>query len=172
MLKIIIASGVAISALCVAVPADAATLLFQLTGSKDATFQLDSNPTPDSFTSTFIGDQISFNNVAGIFGGTPGVASSISFGTNLINKLDITGTSLGFTQFTGPALFTGPASSPVFAPGTFSLVNFVFGPATLTISQVAVAVPEPSSWAMMLIGFGMLGAAARYRRRKTAISYA
>lgn len=29
------------------------------------------------------------------------------------------------------------------------------------------AVPEPATWAMMLVGFGMVGAAARYRRRKT-----
>ncbi len=37
---------------------------------------------------------------------------------------------------------------------------------------VAGAVPEPATWAMMLIGFGMIGAAARYRRRKTALTYA
>ncbi|GGB30130.1 hypothetical protein GCM10011380_19480 [Sphingomonas metalli] len=35
----------------------------------------------------------------------------------------------------------------------------------------ATAVPEPGTWAMMLLGFGMVGAAARYRRRKLAISY-
>nr|WP_245824451.1 PEPxxWA-CTERM sorting domain-containing protein [Sphingomonas azotifigens] len=33
------------------------------------------------------------------------------------------------------------------------------------------AVPEPITWAMMLVGFGTVGAAVRYRRRKVAIAY-
>lgn len=33
-------------------------------------------------------------------------------------------------------------------------------------------VPEPSTWAMMLVGFGLLSACLRYRRRSTKISYA
>ena len=39
------------------------------------------------------------------------------------------------------------------------------------ISGVAAAVPEPATWAMMLLGFGMVGAASRYRRRKVAVAY-
>ena len=43
---------------------------------------------------------------------------------------------------------------------------------TLTIGTVAnAAVPEPVSWAMMLGGFGLLGAAAR-RRTRRAVTYA
>ena len=34
------------------------------------------------------------------------------------------------------------------------------------------AVPEPATWAMMLIGFAFAGAGLRYRRRQTALSYA
>ncbi|MBD8548326.1 PEPxxWA-CTERM sorting domain-containing protein [Sphingomonas sp. CFBP 8760] len=33
-------------------------------------------------------------------------------------------------------------------------------------------VPEPSTWAMMLVGFGLLSASLRYRRRSTKVSYA
>lgn len=33
-------------------------------------------------------------------------------------------------------------------------------------------VPEPTSWATMLVGFGMMGAAMRYRRRGTKVAYA
>ncbi len=41
------------------------------------------------------------------------------------------------------------------------------------IGQLQVtAVPEPDTWAMMLVGFGMVGAAARYRRRKTVAAIA
>ena len=35
----------------------------------------------------------------------------------------------------------------------------------------AAAVPEPSSWAMMLVGFAMLGAGARYRRPRATVSF-
>jgi hypothetical protein len=34
------------------------------------------------------------------------------------------------------------------------------------------AVPEPATWAMMLVGFGMVGAASRYRRRRTIAAIA
>ena len=38
------------------------------------------------------------------------------------------------------------------------------------VVNVAAAVPEPASWAMMVGGFGMLGAAMR--RRKVNVSFA
>jgi hypothetical protein len=34
----------------------------------------------------------------------------------------------------------------------------------------AAAVPEPATWAMMLLGFGMIGATARFRRRSIKVS--
>jgi hypothetical protein len=34
------------------------------------------------------------------------------------------------------------------------------------------AVPEPSTWALMIGGFGMVGGSMRYRRGKTSISFA
>ena len=37
---------------------------------------------------------------------------------------------------------------------------------------VTSPVPEPATWAMMLVGFGAVGAATRYRRRSTKIAYA
>ena len=35
-----------------------------------------------------------------------------------------------------------------------------------------LAVPEPSSWAMMIAGFGLVGAAFRRRVRSTKVSFA
>lgn len=46
---------------------------------------------------------------------------------------------------------------------------------SFTVEQVAVtppAVPEPASWAMMLLGFGMVSASLRYRRQSTKVAYA
>ena len=153
-----------------AAPASAQALLFELSGSRTATFTLDDS-IPDSFSSSFVGDQIFFNMVAGSFGGTAGTAD-ISFGTNLIADLNIQSSNLGFTQLTLPGdLFTGPASNPTFNTGTFNLSGgFLAGPATLTITQAAVGgVPEPGTWAMMLLGFGGMGVAMRRRRRAGTI---
>jgi hypothetical protein len=42
-----------------------------------------------------------------------------------------------------------------------------------TASEVSAAVPEPANWAMMLIGFGMVGFAMRKRSNvRTTVSYA
>ncbi len=38
--------------------------------------------------------------------------------------------------------------------------------------KFTAAVPEPATWAMMLVGFGMIGATARYRRRKSNVAFA
>lgn len=41
----------------------------------------------------------------------------------------------------------------------------------LTFQPVA-AVPEPATWGMMILGFGMIGGAARSRKTKTTVSFA
>lgn len=38
--------------------------------------------------------------------------------------------------------------------------------------SIAAAVPEPATWAMMLLGFGMIAGVARYRRRSAKVSFA
>jgi len=80
-----LAIAMATAMVVAASPAEAVPLLFDFSGpSGTATFQLDSNPTPD-FSQTFIGsDQFGFNNVVGTFGGVPGTASTVSFGNGNI----------------------------------------------------------------------------------------
>lgn len=46
------------------------------------------------------------------------------------------------------------------------------GTLTLTYDEATGAVPEPATWAMMLVGFGLIGGGARYRRRAVKIAYA
>jgi hypothetical protein len=33
-------------------------------------------------------------------------------------------------------------------------------------------VPEPATWGMMILGFGLVGASMRYRRRATRVTFA
>ena len=170
--QLLLFCSIALSSVVASVPANAQALNFTLSGSRNATFTLDDS-VPDSFTSSFIGDQIFFNNVAGTFGGSAGTGN-ISFGTNLIADLNIQSANLGFTQLSGAdLLFTGAPSNPTFNLGTFNLSGgFTAGPATLTISRAVAAVPEPGTWAMMLFGFGAVGVAVRRRRSTAIVRYA
>lgn len=165
---ILLAYG-AIAATLTAIPAMAAPILFQLSGGKTATFTIDSAAVPDFFSVGAFGNQISFNNVSGIFGGAAGNAA-IGFGTNIFAQLNIGGTALGFTQYGGPDLFTIVNDKPVFNFGTFNLSSITSGPAQITIA--AGAVPEPTTWGMMILGFGMIGGAVRSRKVRTAITFA
>jgi hypothetical protein len=69
----------------------------------------------------------------------------------------------------------GVTVSPLTGQETDAACNPVFGcgtPAVRTITDgtaAAVAVPEPASWAMLLLGVGAIGAVAR-RRRTTAVA--
>jgi hypothetical protein len=75
----------------------------------------------------------------------------------------------GTTHFAvDPAYFTGTTSSPSFLTGSYHLV--LRGPPrdpphyTMTISA-ASPVPEPATWAMMLLGFASIGLAFRRNRK-------
>lgn len=53
---------------------------------------------------------------------------------------------------------------------SFKSGNFVYGSGTLSLASTA-AVPEPSTWALMIVGFGAVGYAMR-RRQKFAVRFA
>lgn len=42
----------------------------------------------------------------------------------------------------------------------------------VTGAAVQAAVPEPATWGMMILGFGMIGAASRSRKAKTTVTFA
>lgn len=52
------------------------------------------------------------------------------------------------------------------------LKGYGFETAANTTITATTAVPEPATWAMMLLGFGLVAGATRYRRRNTAVTYA
>ena len=91
-------------------------------------------------------------------GGTPSFYQ-ILFGTNVL----FTATnpaSFGFTNFSTTATATGASTTLAFSfrndPAFFYLDN-------ISVTAIRAAVPEPATWAMMLIGFGAIGAAMRRR---------
>lgn len=88
----------------------------------------------------------------------PFLTSSISTGTLTSGENQpFTNYSLTFTAVDGGnvQLFIGTDETSVF------------GPVLDNVSLSATGVPEPASWALMLVGFGGLGAAIRGARRRT-----
>ena len=90
----------------------------------------------------------------------------------------------GFTQtFTsiGSVLNNSFSFTPLASTNAANLVftsitspNTSNGPtlANITLSSASVAaVPEPANWAMMIVGFGLIGTGLRYRRRGTVLRY-
>jgi hypothetical protein len=101
---------------------------------------------------------------------------------NTIRVLSTTGAVLA--TYTG-SQFVVPANGNQDVPRTNRRITFLAGAGEslggLTLSSgtnsletdnIVFSVPEPSTWALMLVGFGMVGGAARYRRRKSAASFA
>jgi hypothetical protein len=71
-------------------------------------------------------------------------------------------------------IFLGTLANWSFAPGTFTFTKDASGNPTnetMIISDQSVsAVPEPASWAMMLVGFLGMGIALRRRSRTSALA--
>ena len=102
--------------------------------------------------------------------------------------LTLDGITVGTCPSTG-ACFNGPGLPISFAFSPGDLFNFADGSATLVYNQtgccvirlgestltlraVQGAVPEPGTWAMMLIGFGAVGVSLRYRKRTANVVHA
>jgi hypothetical protein len=143
----------------------ATTLKFVLTGDVDAVWTLPASPVPDF---TFPAGGFSLSNVAGTLGGQPATIDTLElFADASFGGLSlISGQTVFFSQ--GPQLYTGPDATPTFRTGVFTLARVTSdfsGDGTLTVTN---AVPEPASWAMMIAGFGLVGAAMR--RRAAAVA--
>lgn len=110
--------------------------------------------------------------------GLPGTASSADYETSYFHYWDSSPTHrVVYGEASGPGIFNGVSediitvyvSYDVSGPNRRHLrVNWL--PYTLpsSIPLVFQATPEPSSWALMAVGIGSLGAALR-RRRATAV---
>jgi PEP-CTERM motif len=157
-------------------PASATVFDFKLTGTDSASFRIDTSKQPDSFTlanPAFNFGRFEYDNVSGTFNGVAGIAASISFAEGpFLSPFQITGSSLGFAQFIGPVVYSGSTSDPQFLTGSFHFTNpFFRKDDTLTISAVG-GVPEPSTWAMIILGFGGMGLLSLRHRSRRALATA
>jgi PEP-CTERM motif len=129
-------------------------ILFTLTGSDPTVaFELPQNPTPDTnnLPLGFI-----FNSVSGTIGGSAATFSPVTFlfppssgGEDL---------AIGYNSdccaLLGPQLYSVSGGVITFVTGVYTVSNTgASSYNTLTISDI----PEPSTWAMLIAGFGFLG---------------
>jgi len=126
-----------------------------------------------------------------VISGYSGFTGSQTFGPGEFTEASsYSGVSFAFnaTSFPTPRIFVqqGFTGGSVVGTATFNATTlaalglttgtYIFNSSadslTINVGQIAAAVPEPATWAMMLVGFGMIGATARYRRRSTKVAYA
>ena len=84
---------------------------------------------------------------------------------SLTNITSIDRSTAGILGFMGTGVFGGTLNGEPInsAPATFTFSTQ--GGQSTTFSATTVAVPEPGTWALMLLGFGGIGMAMRRRRR-------
>jgi len=91
------------------------------------------------------------------------LTNGVTFSLSNITSIDRS--TAGILGFMGTGVFSGNISGSAFdaTPGVFSFSTQ--GGNVTTFSASTVAVPEPGTWALMLLGFGGIGVAMRRRRR-------
>ena len=110
--------------------------------------------------------------------GSGNVSTSFTVSSNMLTLTDVIFNNVSYAS----SIVSGSSGSsftindlPIFnlqqntlqIKGTVSGINGYSGNLTLASS----AVPETSTWAMMVVGFGMLGFAARRRRTTTTVQF-
>jgi hypothetical protein len=163
------ATGLAL-ALATVGGARATEVQFTITGGdRTATFELPLSPTP---TFGIPGVFFSILSVSAVVGGSPTTLSNLTFWDAGLGGGFVADDLFNFSgQF-----YTGSETSPTFLPGVYtSLLNADTNKIdTVTVKELPttvshpppVTVPEPSTWAMLLLGFLSLGYAG-YRKIRT-----
>jgi hypothetical protein len=163
-----------------ALPASAATSLFDFSGTGFFGGTLNGSGTITTSDTSFTGTNgftaQAITGITGTFNGSTitGLAPGLFGANNLFyssGPFFVDGNGLGFTTASGVSanlFITNGTSYRVNTQGAGLLTGLV----TASATPLVAAVPEPATWAMMLVGFGMIGAAVRYRRRNTKVAYA
>lgn len=139
--------------------ASAATYFFNIAGPQAISFTLDSSPIPNS---QVLGDYFRIDGVSGLVNSLTSTFD-LGFGSSAYSaNFGFLNPTVGTFFITGPGiqLYTGTEAAPTFKTGTFALSDGY----SISISP---GVPEPATWAMMILGLGAVGHAMRRRSKIT-----
>ncbi|QQV78733.1 PEP-CTERM sorting domain-containing protein [Sphingomonas aliaeris] len=175
-------AAIAVAALALSVPASATVTVTPSSADSDGSFSIGfsgANVARPSFTESF-----TFSTTTSGF--LSAIVSTTGGGSNSRNDVDFTSVFI-----TGPGnvtyvltptsnsdinetrsfddIFVGIGSYTLTTTGTLRGTNGAYGG---NIAFNAAAVPEPATWGLMVLGFGMIGAAARGRKVKTNVKFA
>jgi len=145
-------AGLALATVLVGAAPASAAVLYEFTGEGGFSYTAPDFITADIFVPA--GDLDSCTPVAGFTCQFASFSDSGGLDRVVFVQTDGIGTKSNSVFFPTDSFIT---------PGTF----FVRG-ATLTVSVVDTAVPEPAAWALMILGFGGVG--GLMRRRRTALA--
>lgn len=131
------------------------------------------NPQPSLVVGSVFGGRTGSVAVSKVGGGSFSLTSFDFTSQNGVGTYSVAGSLNGSNVFLfGGGGNFGAAWQTILgnSPHVDSLVfDFVAGGTSINFDNIVLgAVPEPSSWAMMIAGFGLVGAAAR--RRKVALA--
>jgi hypothetical protein len=130
-------------------------------GTNTVTFDITQSPVPAVSSPTIFG----VKNVAVVLNGKSfDTSDEILFAPASGNSEFIGDTDSLFSNTLGNILATGAYFTGTTAAPTFKLGTYGTSGDSLTITDITAAVPEPSTWAMMILGFCGIGFMA-YRRR-------
>jgi PEP-CTERM motif len=170
MKSVVLAAAVAAALVAAASQASAAQSITFDPAAPDGSFSGmfgDTGLGAGAFTDTF-----NFNMPTGIGGAT----ISSEFTTDQMNNIDFTSVAFDGHQLnigsTGQVEFRSLVGLPVTNGPQTLVVSGTSGgngsfAGTLSFSMAGAIVPEPASWALMMMGFGGAGALVRARRRAT-----
>jgi hypothetical protein len=160
--KMMLRTGLAAMALGMTGSAQATLLNFNLARNDNSLYlswQLDSNPIPGpAYGGSFVGFVV--YNVPTYLNGTL-YSSAIDFSS--FSTGGGLGSSLGLSP-DGPQLYSGSESAPTILIGNYALSDGTAWNLSISAANTSTAVPEPATWGMMLLGFGIIGGAMRRGR--------
>lgn len=152
--------SVASLAILAAIPAQAAQFDFRF---GDYSWSIDTDDKPYANDD----DGLVYAGVASLQAGSAGPTFDIDFFSGAKDGgLRLTDADSGdLAAFSGPVLYSSAGNNIRFNTGDFDLTPTAGGSSSRLTITTAAAVPEPATWAMMILGFGVAGAALRSRRR-------
>jgi hypothetical protein len=166
----------AVALAAAAVPASATVFTFTFTGGVNAVFQIDDAtfvPEPRTWDSFQTYQNVSYN-------GGPAELDYLAFYIGGVGGgVDIfphdSPNEYGVYSPTGVQVFAGTLTAPTFFTGSFDLYDYFYEDVAYHLditSNAAPGVPEPASWAMLIAGFGLTGAAMRRRGVRVRVAVA